>query len=506
MAISDYIPNIFGQQGSMYEGLLSPQESAGLSQRSNIAGLLGTAAALAQGMSKQGPRRSGLQNVLGALGAGYGASGQAYQGGIEQMANAQKLAQLRLQMQQNTATQQAIQGLINDPRIANDPLKVAYIRSNPNEALKLYSELLPIQEAARGGQPQAPQAQQVQTVVPQADQTLPQEVVAAGEMSLPSSVTSATASKATPLMQQKDYNLGLIQTYSQPQFLGNEKAAKILENATKSIETLDKQLNKISVQEFDWAGIEKTIPPQFKNSVSNLKQIAQTGDITADVLTQRLRDIEKEATAYVLKKQDYTNQDRRVAAGMFEGRAIETLTPIELMQLENKLYEMRIAEKKAGASTINLPSESERTAGFLTSRLQGSLSQLRAVTGQSPTAASPNIGAEAIKLITGSDYLKNLANPETRQQVEAAQLELLDAALTLGTGAAYTKDQLLNYQKSYFPQLGDKPGAIKDKTDRLNKLLQSAQIKAGRSAPTEKPAFDINSAIQQEIDRRKGKK
>jgi len=353
MAINDYIPNIFGQQGSMYEGLLSPQESAGLSQRSNIAGLLGTAAALAQGMSKQGPRRSGLQNVLGALGAGYGASGQAYQGGIEQMANAQKLAQLKLQMQQNTATQQAIQGLINDPRIANDPLKVAYIRSNPNEALKLYSELLPIQEAARGGQPQVQQPQQAQPIEPQVEQTLPQQVIAAGEMSLPETVTTATASKATPLMQQKDYNLGLIQTYSQPQFLGNEKAAKILENATKSIETLDKQLNKISVQEFDWVGIEKTIPPQFKNSVSNLKQIAQTGDITADVLTQRLRDIEKEATAYVLKKQDYTNQDRRVAAGMFEGRAIETLTPIELMQLENKLYEMRIAEKKAGATTIN---------------------------------------------------------------------------------------------------------------------------------------------------------
>lgn len=506
MAISDYIPNIFGQQGSMYEGLLSPQDSANLSQRSNIAGLLGSAAALAAGMGSQGPRRSGLQNVLGALGAGYGASGQAFQGGIEQMANAQKLAQMRLESQKLGQTQQAINNLINDPRIANDPLKVAYIRSNPNEALKLYSELLPIQEAARGGQPQVQQPQQAQPVEPQAELTLPQQVAAAGEMSLPGSVTTATASKATPLMQQKDYNLGLIQTYSQPQFLGNEKAAKILENATKSIDTIDKQLNKISVQEFDWAGIEKTVPPQFKNSVSNLKQIAQTGDITAAELTQRLRDIEKESTAYVLKKQDYTNQDRRVAAGMFEGRAIETLTPIELMQLENKLYEMRIQEKKAGASTINLPSESERTAGFLTSRLQGSLSQLRAVTGQSPTAASPNIGAEAVKLITGSDYLKNLANPETRQQVEAAQLELLDAALTLGTGAAYTKDQLLNYQKSYFPQLGDKPGAIRDKTDRLNKLLQSAQIKAGRSAPTEKPAFDINSAIQQEIDRRKGKK
>jgi hypothetical protein len=140
MAINDYIPNIFGQQGSMYEGLLSPQESTGLSQRSNIAGLLGAAAALAQGMSKQGPRRSGIQNVLGALGAGYGASGQAYQGGIEQMANAQKLAQMKLQMQQNTQTQQSINNMLNDPAIANDPLAIAYIRSNPADAIKEYAQ------------------------------------------------------------------------------------------------------------------------------------------------------------------------------------------------------------------------------------------------------------------------------------------------------------------------------------------------------------------------------
>jgi hypothetical protein len=140
MAINDYIPNIFGQQGSMYEGLLSPQESTGLSQRSNIAGLLGAAAALAQGMSKQGPRRSGIQNVLGALGAGYGASGQAYQGGIEQMANAQKLAQMKLQMQQNTQTQQAVNNMLSDPSIANDPLAIAYIRSNPADAIKEYAQ------------------------------------------------------------------------------------------------------------------------------------------------------------------------------------------------------------------------------------------------------------------------------------------------------------------------------------------------------------------------------
>jgi hypothetical protein len=154
MAINDYIPNIFGQQGSMYEGLLSPQESTGLSQRSNIAGLLGAAAALAQGMGSQGPRRSGLQNVLSALGAGYGASGQAYQGGIEQMANAQRLAQMKLQMQQNAQTQQAVNNLLQDPAIANDPSAIAYIRSNPADAIKQYAEIRAFQRQREQYMPQ----------------------------------------------------------------------------------------------------------------------------------------------------------------------------------------------------------------------------------------------------------------------------------------------------------------------------------------------------------------
>lgn len=141
MAISDYIPNVFGAQNPMYEGLLGAEDAASLSQRSNIAGLLGAAATLATGMGSQGPRRSALQNILGALAAGYGTSGQAYQAGIEQMANAQKLAQTRLQMQQNVMAQQAVNQLLQDPAIANDPAAVAYIRSNPTDAIKQYAEM-----------------------------------------------------------------------------------------------------------------------------------------------------------------------------------------------------------------------------------------------------------------------------------------------------------------------------------------------------------------------------
>lgn len=137
----------------------------------------------------------------------------------------------------------------------------------------------------------------------------------------------------------------------------------------------------------------------------------------------------------------------------------------------------------ASQVNVNMPSESERTAGFLTSRLQNSLNQLQSVTNKNPKAAKPVIGAEAVRTLTGSDYLTNLANPESRQQIEAAQLEILDSALTLGTGAAYTREQLQNYSKSYFPQLGDKPNTIKDKQARLAALLKSAKIKGGRASP-----------------------
>jgi hypothetical protein len=291
--------------------------------------------------------------------------------------------------------------------------------------------------------------------------------------------------------------------------LPSKRADEIIKRNQGEIETINKELDRSAVSGFNFQAVEDIVPQQFKSRVANLRQASESGAITMNELTQRLQAIEKDATDFVTKKTDYTNQDRRVAAGLFQGRAVEELNPAELMQLENKLYEMRIAERKAGATSINMPSESERTAGFLTNRVVNSLNQLQTVVGANPTAASPKFSSEAVKFLTGSDYLKNLANPEARQQVEAAQLEILDAALTLGTGAAYTREQLENYRKSYFPMLGDKPATVKDKQNRLQSLLDSAMIKSGRAAPTmpssmNAPAFDAG-AIQRELDRRKGK-
>lgn len=521
MAIEDYVPNIFGNVPVGYEGLLGAEQSAALQKRSNLAGLLGFGAALAQGMSPGGYRRSALQNVLTAAAQGFQGAGQTYEAGIGNILNRQKLMQSQYQLQ-------AIEQLLQDPRVKNDPTLQAFVRTNPAEAIKFLAENAPIQQALAAPPPVsvAPAVRpEVAPIIPPVDLMgmrpdalppfkgeqeiyrvpMPDEEMPTEPTQLPAITVEGKPSPDAALLARKNLLLGQNERLSA---LPSKRADEIIKRNQGEIESINKELDRSAVSGFDFQAVEDIVPQQFKGRVANLRQAAETGAITMNELTQRLQDIEQKAIDFVTKKTDYTNQDRRVAAGLFQGRAIEELNPAELMQLENKLYEMRIAERKAGATNINMPSESERTAGFLTNRVVNSLNQLQTVVGANPTAASPNFGAEAVKFLTRSEYLKNLANPETRQQVENAQLEILDAALTLGTGAAYTKEQLENYRRSYFPQLGDKPATVKDKQDRLKSLIDSAMIKSGRAAPSMPagfaPAFDMN-AIQQELDRRKGK-
>lgn len=136
------------------------------------------------------------------------------------------------------------------------------------------------------------------------------------------------------------------------------------------------------------------------------------------------------------------------------------------------------------------PTEGERKAATLLQRLNFSLSQLEGAVRESPDAASPSLAAEAARRLPFvGEAAANTITPANRQRVEAAQLDILDAALTLGTGAAYTKEQLEGYRRSYFPQIGDSDATIRDKAARLNNVIEAARIAAGRAAPaTSAPA------------------
>lgn len=125
--------------------------------------------------------------------------------------------------------------------------------------------------------------------------------------------------------------------------------------------------------------------------------------------------------------------------------------------------------------------ESERTAGFLATRVADELKVLKQIGQSNPSALSPSFGAEAVRSVFG-DTAANYLTDADRQRVEASQLNLLDAALTLGTGAAYTREQLEGYRRSYFPMLGDSESTVREKQARLDTLLNAAKIKAGRAS------------------------
>ena len=134
---------------------------------------------------------------------------------------------------------------------------------------------------------------------------------------------------------------------------------------------------------------------------------------------------------------------------------------------------------KPREAAAGVPNESERTAGFLLQRIRDSQRQLSEAVKSEGGAAKPGLVQEAARLV--SEPLANSITGDERQRVESAQLDILDAALTLGTGAAYTREQLQGYRKSYFPQIGDGAAAIKDKKARLQNLIRAAETKAGRA-------------------------
>ena len=155
----DYIPNIYGGVPAGFEGLLGADQAKQIGQRSNIAGLLGTAAALSAGMSSQGARRSALQNILGALGAGYQTAGVVGQQGLQNVAMQYDLAQKQLAQNQLLQKQQAISQLMQDPQIANDPAMKAWVLSNPDKALEIFVKRRNLQQfIEREGQINQPKA------------------------------------------------------------------------------------------------------------------------------------------------------------------------------------------------------------------------------------------------------------------------------------------------------------------------------------------------------------
>lgn len=169
--------------------------------------------------------------------------------------------------------------------------------------------------------------------------------------------------------------------------------------------------------------------------------------------------------------------ERQDAAAIRAAEASDRAAAAAQRTAENDARKVAAEERKLQAGGGIDATESERTAAFLATRVANGLSMLKGV-GSGGDATIGSQVAESLPMGLG-----NFLTSEDRQRAAAAQLDVLDAALTLGTGAAYTREQLEGYRKSYFPEPGNDPATIADKQARLKVLLEAARVKAGSAAP-----------------------
>jgi len=146
-----------------------------------------------------------------------------------------------------------------------------------------------------------------------------------------------------------------------------------------------------------------------------------------------------------------------------------------------------ISELGGSGTTINVgaTTEGERKTGTLANRLDYAMSQIEDVLKKSPEASSPEM-LPTLLSGAGLEMLANMTNSPQRRAIEAAQRDMLDAALTLGTGSAYTKEQLEGYRTSYFPQIGDDAALIQYKASRLQNVIDTAYDAAGMGRPEQR--------------------
>ncbi len=124
----------------------------------------------------------------------------------------------------------------------------------------------------------------------------------------------------------------------------------------------------------------------------------------------------------------------------------------------------------------------EKKIATLVTRIAGGFSDIQGVIRNDPSAQEPGIietmrGGLAPGGLLGTPV--RMIAGGNRRTVADAEGDVLDALLTLGTGAAYSPEQLASQKAGYFPQYTDSDEEKAVKNRRLQRLIVAAQANAG---------------------------
>lgn len=131
-----------------------------------------------------------------------------------------------------------------------------------------------------------------------------------------------------------------------------------------------------------------------------------------------------------------------------------------------------------------LATQDERQTATMYLRMLDAQMRANLAVAEDKKAAEAPLLPELVERLPLGDIASNYMVSPARRRVVSNNLDMLDAALWLSTGAAYNKEQLRNLSKAYFPQPGDDPKTLKDKNGKLNNLIQSARTRASMGLTT----------------------
>jgi hypothetical protein len=141
------------------------------------------------------------------------------------------------------------------------------------------------------------------------------------------------------------------------------------------------------------------------------------------------------------------------------------------------------------------PSEDERKAAGWFFQADNARRNMESVVKKNPQAAYPTLGERAAGMVPGvGEDFANQLRPEDRQKFVQASSSMAEALLRAATGAGLNQYEANQKVRELVPQLGDKPGAVAQKTASYDVYMKSLQSRAGRAltqnAPGAAPAAD----------------
>jgi hypothetical protein len=152
-------------------------------------------------------------------------------------------------------------------------------------------------------------------------------------------------------------------------------------------------------------------------------------------------------------------------------------------------------------ASTSQPTEDERKAAAWFVQADNARQNMAAIIRDNPSASLPTLAERAAGLIPliGED-IANSRRPEARQMFVQAAGSMAEALLRASTGAGVNESEQRQKIAELVPQLGDKPGTIKQKISAYEVYMNALRARAGRALPAGAGANPGGSAQQQGDD------